>query len=192
VPEGVAAKAALLSLPGLLGVTETAVPAPVPYLHASPSPRIDAFFASLNPGPRVAITWRGNAAHLQDVQRSMDPSRFAPLGRIPGVQWLAFNPGATELPPLPGLRDLGAEVRDFAESAHALQQVDLLLSVDSAPAHLAGALGRPVLLLLPFVPDWRWMTRRSDSPWYPTLEIRRQERPGDWGSLVEKLALELG
>lgn len=193
LPSGIVAKAALLSLPGLFQVEPSRLPAQVPYLHppATRVASVEAFFSALPPGPTIALTWQGNPAHLQDRQRSMDPALFTPLAKIPGVQWLAFTPGAEALPPLPGLRDLGAVVRDFGDSAEALQHVDLLISVDSAPAHLAGALGRPGLVLLPFVPDWRWMTDRQDTPWYPTLELRRQDRPGDWASLVEKLVLEL-
>jgi tetratricopeptide (TPR) repeat protein len=192
-PKEVAAKAALLSLPGLFNLAVDAIPQRVPYLvpPGEASEKVAAFFKGLPAGPKVALTWRGNPAHLQDRQRSMDPSLLAPLAKIQGVQWLAFTPGAEVLPSLPGIRDLGSVVRDFADSAHAMQQVDLLISVDSAPAHLAGALGRPGLVLLPFVPDWRWMLDRTDTPWYPTLELRRQDRPGDWASLVEKLVLEL-
>lgn len=192
-PPGIAAKQALLSLPGLLELSIDHIPGTVPYLRppAQAPDRMAAFFRDLPPGPKVALTWQGNPTHLQDRQRSMDPALLAPLSKVPGVQWLAFTPGAKTLPPLPGIRDLGSVVRDFGESAEAMQHIDLLISVDSAPVHLVGALGRPGLVLLPFVPDWRWLLDRADTPWYPTLELRRQDRPGDWASLVEKLVLEL-
>lgn len=194
VPEGLAAKAALLSLPGILDLRPEDLPGPWPYLRPPEEPAgdaLDAWFAHLPPGPRVALCWRGNPAHLQDGRRSMDPTLLAPLAALEGVCWLAFNPGAGPPPTLPRIRDASPLLRDFAEAARALARVDLLVSVDTAPAHLAGALGRPGHLLLPFVPDWRWLLDRADCPWYPSLRLWRQERPGDWAQVVENLGAAL-
>ena len=120
---------------------------------------------------------------------------LAPLA-LPGVTFLSLQKGpkaqeATEPPGGMRLVALGAELQDFEDTAAVLMLADLLISVDSSPVHLAGALGRPVWMMLPFVPDWRWLLGRSDSPWYPTLRIFRQPAVGDWPSVTRAVAQEL-
>jgi hypothetical protein len=190
-----AAKLALLSLPLRFGTTLDHLPATVPYLAVPPEvrarPVLDAALDALPPGPRIGLVWAGNPRHAQDRLRSLDPARLAPLADLPGVGWVSLQVGAPGLPSLPGLLDLGPHLKDFGDTAHALSRLDLLISVDTAPAHLAGALGLPTLLLLPYVPDWRWMEGRNDSPWYPTLQLVRQPSPGDWAAVVAQLVENL-
>ncbi len=189
------AKAALLSLPHLFGTTLTHLPATVPYLTVPPEvrarPVLDAALEALPSGPRIGLVWAGNPRHAQDQRRSLDPTLLAPLAELTHVGWVALQVGTTAVPPLPDLLDLGPHLADFADTAHALSRLDLLLSVDTAPAHLAGALGIPTLLLLPHVPDWRWMEGRTDSPWYPTMQLVRQPAPGDWPAVVAQLVENL-
>ena len=187
----------LMDLPALFRSTPQDLPNEVPYL-ACPDP------ASYLPAPellrplaqgagkqKVALVWAGSAQHPDDARRSLAPSLLAPLAAIPGVQWLSFQLGAKELPPLPGLVDLGDALRDFRDTAYALDRCDLVITVDTALAHLAGAMGIPVLLLLPFFPDWRWLMRGQDSAWYPTMRIYRQPVPGDWASVLDHVLNDL-
>jgi hypothetical protein len=117
---------------------------------------------------------------------------FLPLTRQSGVQcWsLQVGPAAAETPG--GMMNLSGELIDFAETAAVISELDLVITVDTAVAHLAGSLGKPVWLLLPYTPDWRWMLGREDTPWYPTVRLFRQERPGEWGDVVERVTRELG
>ena len=114
-----------------------------------------------------------------------------PLSRLPKIQWFSLqreDPGAV---PFPGMIPLGDLLGDFSDTAYALSGLDLLVTVDTAVAHLAGAMGIPVLMLVSFIPDWRWMLEREDSPWYPSLRIYRQRQPKDWPDVIAKLAADL-
>ncbi|MGA2659878.1 MAG: glycosyltransferase family 9 protein, partial [Verrucomicrobiota bacterium] len=124
--------------------------------------------------------------------RSMPLTHFGPLMELPGVQWFSLQAGprASDLAQAPWvgrLTDLGARFANFDQTASAIVQLDLVISVDTAVAHLAGALGKPTWLLLPFAGEWRWMVHRSDSPWYPTLRLFRQTQPGDWPELMHRV-----
>ena len=134
---------------------------------------------------RIGIVWAGNSANNRDRQRSCPIEHFAPLLDLPGAEWISFQVG----PPAQELRrsgwrglirDAGEAVMPFEATADALAEVDLVISVDTAMAHLAGALGRPVWTLHAFAPDWRWMLERIDTPWYPTMRLFRQPAPNDW------------
>jgi len=116
-----------------------------------------------------------------------------PLFAVPDVSWVSLQKGRTEADgALPAaVLDVSAELTDFADTAAVLSHLDLLITVDTAVAHLAGALGRPTWLMLPFAPDWRWSLGRDDSPWYPTMKLFRQEGPGDWNGVVARLGREL-
>jgi Flp pilus assembly protein TadD len=180
---------ALLSLPTLLGIELDNCSAPVPYIAVSEELRAAARERLTGePGFKVALSWYGNPAHKNDRNRSCPLEMLAPLFDIPGISWYALSPGertrkditATGLP-------LRALEMPFPEAAAVMEQMDLVISVDSAPVHLAGALGRPVWAMLPFSPDWRWLLERTDSPWYPSVCLFRQWRPGDWAGVVEKL-----
>jgi tetratricopeptide (TPR) repeat protein len=179
----------LMSLPLALGTTPQTIPAQVPYFSAAPDD-IRRWKERLGdaPGLKIGIAWAGNPNHRNDERRSIALDRFAPLFEVPGVRWFSLQVGARagDLAALPPGRvnDLSPQLTDFAETAAAVANLDLVISVDTAPAHLAGALGRPVWVLLPFNPDWRWFAQRTDSPWYPTARLFRQSAPGDWANAI--------
>jgi hypothetical protein len=139
---------------------------------------------------------RGNAAHANDRNRSIALARLAPLwaradASFVSVQREVREGDAGALAVAARLVHLGDELSDFADTAAVLALADLVISVDSAVAHLAGAMGRPVWILLPCSSDWRWMLTREDSPWYPTARLFRQPAIGDWDSVIEQLRREL-
>jgi hypothetical protein len=132
-----------------------------------------------------------------DHNRSMPVDFFRPLLRTPGVRWHSLQVGnrAQDLSRAgleAAIADVGSRFRDFGDTAQAIRQLDLVIAVDTAVAHLAGALGKPVWTLLPFEAEWRWMVGRADSPWYPTMRLFRQTARGDWKGLLEQVAAELG
>ena len=185
----------LLSLPGLLGTTKDAVPARVPYLAASPE-KVQCWGGRLgnSAGVRIGLVWAGRKE--PDPNRSALLEQFAPLSGVPGITWYSLQLGeeARQLASSPdglAMLDLAPLLSDFQETAAAMQQLDLVISIDTATAHLAGALGRPVWVLLPFAPDWRWLLAREDSPWYPTMRLFRQCSRCDWSQPVARLAREL-
>ena len=182
----------MLSLGGLLGITEANIPREVPYLH--PPPALIAARAKRLPDEpgkrRVGLACAGNAQHENDRYRSMHSADLAPLAD-PRVDY--FGLGTEPAPPsaaVIGLRPLG-RFRDFLELAAVIASLDLVITVDTVFAHLAGALARPVWLLLPFNSDWRWLRERGDSPWYPTMRLYRQPRLGDWSDVIARVALDL-
>lgn len=187
----------LLSLPMALKLQLGDLPATpsgrFPYLRAD-TPHIGKWQRRLAglPRPWVALVWAGRPEHQNDRNRSMRLSDFAALARH-DISFLALQkgPAAEETknaPPAMTLVSLGDEIADFEDSAAILTLADLLISVDSAPAHLAGALGRPAWVLLPFDPDWRWLVGREDSPWYPSLRLFRQPVRGDWATPLHRLS----
>ncbi len=146
---------------------------------------------------RVGLAWAGNPAHANDRLRSMPLEALHPLAALPGIEWVSLQKGdpavvgpALARWPVPrhggsGIRDAGSGFSDFYETAVAMEEIDFVLSVDTAVAHLAGSLGKPTALFLPFCPDWRWMLRREETPWYPSVRLLRQPRlgpgtPGAW------------
>ncbi len=185
--------APLLSVPRILGTRLETIPAEIPYLQPPPAPEE---LPELPGGGRlrVGLAWSGNPAHRNDRRRSLPLQRLAPLASVEGVVFISLQkgPAAEQSAPL-GLRLESPPGRwnDLPWLAATLARLDLIISVDTLQAHLAGALGRPVWLLLPFAPDWRWMLGREDSPWYPTMRLFRQPAPGDWASVVERVRQEL-
>lgn len=185
--------APLMSLPRLLGTTLNTIPARVPYLKAD-----DAIVARWRPRigddvMKVGVVWRGSTDHRNDKNRSASPAMMSRLADIPGVRLFSLqkDPPAGDLP-LPGpITDLGPELSDFAQAAAAVTCLDLVICVDTAIAHLAGALGAPVWLLLPQSPDWRWLLDRDDCPWYPTMRLYRQATWGDWGGVMDRVHADL-
>ena len=140
--------------------------------------------------------WAGRPEHQNDRNRSCRLETFLPLARIPGVRLYSLQKGPAESQIADSaLRDaivhLGPELHDFSDTAAALSHLDLLVSVDTSVAHLAGAMARPVWVLLPNIPDWRWMLDREDSPWYPTMRLFRQTGISTWSPLADKVAAEL-
>ena len=188
--------ASLMSLPHLCGTLLETVPAPIPYLAAQPE-LAGLWRARLaGPGLKVGLIWAGRKSYKDDRKRSLNLGLFAPLAGIPGVSFYALQVGegaeqAASPPAGLGLTDLGREVRSFADSAAILANLDLVISADTAVAHLAGALGRKVWVLLPAACDWRWLLEREDSPWYPSARLFRQRRRGDWGEVMQRVAGEL-
>jgi len=185
----------LMDLPALFRSTPGDLPGEVPYLacpagHAPPAALARALEAGAG-RRKVGLAWAGSAQHADDARRSLDPALLAPLAALEGVQWFSFQVGPRSLPPLPGLVPLGEHLRDFRDTAFALGACDLLITVDTAVAHLAGALGLPTLLLLPFFPDWRWGRAGEATPWYPTFQLYRQPAPGAWPAVLQRLLDDL-
>lgn len=186
--------APLMSLPAIFRTTVPTVPAAVPYLAV---PRTDfAFDQASDPRFKVGIVWAGDPRHKNDRNRSAKLENFLPLAELPGVCCFSLQAGdaARQLEPPPGLGkiiNLGGRFRDFADTAQAISQMDLVVSVDTCAAHLAGALGKSVWTLLPFEAEWRWLVGREDSPWYPTMRLFRQSERGNWSQVLARVAAEL-
>jgi Flp pilus assembly protein TadD len=185
----------VMSLPLAFGTTLDSIPADVPYLHA------DAAMKELwrerlgdHGHLRVGLVWGGRIR--PDPGRSIPLQRLAPLADFEGVKFvsLQMGPPCDQLrQPPPGLTllDMMDDVQDFADTAALIANLDLVISIDSAVAHLAGAMGKPTWLLLPYLPHWRWLLDRDDSPWYPSMRLFRQTSPGDWPGVAAKVAREL-
>ena len=166
----------LMSLPRLF----PDIPA-APYLPAPQAP-------SREGKKRVGLVWAGSSHHPDDRRRSLPKDLLAPLLAVPDVNWFSLQIGS---PPPAGATDLTPGIRDFADTAEKLAGLDLLITVDTSIAHLAGAIGRPAWVMLAYTPDWRWQLDRSDTPWYPSLRLFRQKTPGDWAGVVENVAAAL-
>jgi hypothetical protein len=192
------AQAPLLSLPGILRTTLPTIPAAVPYLHADPS-LVEQWRreTKVTGGLRIGIAWQGGPRHPYDRQRSIPLSYFTRLSKIPGVFLFSVQkgPGTEQMDSLCPVRDLSDQLDHtsgaFMDTAAVMNNLDLVISCDTAIPHLAGALGVPVWLALSLVPDWRWLLQREDSPWYPTMRLFRQTRPGNWDDVFERIAAEL-
>lgn len=186
----------LLSIPHLTGTTLERLPRSVPYLY--PDDERCGWWRDYlrdDSGFRVGIAWRGRSR--PDPRRSADAACFSLLKDVPGVSWYSLQipeDGETRaaLPDGLVLNDPARHIKDFSDTAALMSQLDLVVSIDSAVAHLAGALGRPTWLLLPFSPDWRWLLERDDSPWYPTMRLFRQPVPGAWPAVFAEVASALG
>ena len=186
-------------LPRAFETTLETIPRDVPYLAADPT--LSGDWAQRLPATgalRVGLVWAGQArpwlpgfAGL-DSRRSTCLDTLAPLAAVPGVQFVSLQKGtaAREVPPFE-LIDVMAEVRDFADTAAIVANLDLVVSVDTSVVHLAGAIGKPVFLLDRYDNCWRWLSGREDSPWYPTLRIFRQQRNGEWGPAIDRVAFAL-
>ena len=189
--------APMLSLPLAFGTTLQTIPGQTPYVKADPA-LVETWRARLTSagGLRVGLAWAGSPTHKNDRNRSIPLSSFAPVAGVRGVTFYSLQKGeaaaqARTPPPGIALVDLTKEIKNFADTAALIANLDLVISVDTAAAHLAGAMGRPVWTLLPFLPDWRWMLDREDSPWYPTMRLFRQRTRGEWAEVVERVAGEL-
>ncbi|SEC29116.1 Tetratricopeptide repeat-containing protein [Rhizobiales bacterium GAS188] len=186
----------LMSLPRIFGTRVDSIPAAMPYLGVRPAiaERWQRRLAGLQ-GLKVGLAWGGSMNHVNDARRSIDLQCLKPLLEIAGVSWVSLQvgPRTADLAALPAgtMTDLSAELSDFAETAGATLNLDLVIAIDTAVAHLAGALARPAWIMLPFSPDWRWLLERGDSPWYPTLRLYRQKTPGGWDDVVARLTADL-
>jgi tetratricopeptide (TPR) repeat protein len=188
----------LLSLPLVFQTDLASIPAPVPYIHAN-AELADQWLARLGGGDdrvKIGIAWAGAAGHGNDRSRSFPLSTFATLAGIPNTVFFSLQKGdpstqAAQPPPGMTLIDHSPDLVDFADTAALIANLDLVISADTAVVHLAGAMGKPVWVLLPFASDWRWLLDRDDSPWYPTMRLYRQRAPGDWKNLLEKVREDL-
>jgi hypothetical protein len=172
------------------------VPAEVPYLRADQE-RLAKWSAKLGPRRRlrVGLAWSGGALLKNDRNRSIPLALLAALLRLP-IDWICLqkeirDADRLEMDQHPALRQFTEELDDFSDTAALIELCDLVICVDTAVAHLAGALDKPVWLLIPFAPDWRWLLDREDSPWYPTVRLFRQSAIGDWTQPIERLVSEL-
>jgi hypothetical protein len=190
----------LSGLPRLFRTGLDSIPAPVPYLKPDPAKldqwrrRLDALVPKGY--RRIGLVWAGRPTHGNDFNRSMRLGRLGALGRRDKTALLSLQkgPGQAEIGQYFGtapLFNLGAEIEDFTDTMAILALTDRLVTVDTSVAHLAGAMGRPVSILLPYAPDWRWLMHRSDTPWYPSVTLCRQAAPGDWDSAVAAMLRSL-
>ncbi|MBF0133817.1 MAG: tetratricopeptide repeat protein [Magnetococcales bacterium] len=187
--------APLMSLPYLLGTTCDTLTTPSPYLTAPPTHPLPDHWTQ-RPGLRVGLVWRGNLLFRDDFKRSMDPNRLTPLLAIPGITFIGL-----QVAPRPGdievfvnaknFYDASPHLTDFAQTAAVIAALDLVIAVDTAVLHLAGALARPTWALLPHIPDWRWLLDRDDSPWYPTMRLFRQHQRGNWEGVIKRVEKQL-
>ncbi|HEX8522881.1 MAG TPA: tetratricopeptide repeat protein [Tepidisphaeraceae bacterium] len=184
-------QANLLDLPLHLSPSMKSLPADVPYLSAK-AENVAHFGDLLKDarGKRVGLCWAGSAHHPDDRMRSIPPKLLAPLGEVEGVSLVSLQKEAGERPGL-ALLDFGGELRDFSDTAALVESLDLVITVDTSVAHLAGALGKPTWVMIATASDWRWFHGRTDSPWYPTVKLFRQRRPAEWGDVVAAVSGEL-
>lgn len=183
---------ALGSLPLVMGTTLASIPRAQGYLRVDEVRRREWRERLGSAGARrIGIAWSGNAGHRNDHHRSIALARLAPLlavdAEFHALQKDVRAGDRTALQAAPRLRIWGEALRDFADTAAIADSMDVVISVDTSVAHLAGALGKPTWLLLPAKPDWRWMLAREDSPWYASVRIFRQQRPGDWDTVVREV-----
>jgi hypothetical protein len=164
------------------------VPAAVPYLRADPLAVAEWRKRLARPGVKVGLVWAGRPEHHRDRHRSLPLAQLTPLAAVEPLSFFALQKGAAlgEAERVHGMEIeiLSPLLGDFTDTAAAIMALDLVISVDTSVAHLAGALGKPVWILLPYAPDWRWLEARSDSPWYPTARLFRQTAPRRWESVI--------
>jgi type IV pilus biogenesis/stability protein PilW len=188
----------LLRLPLIFNTTLETIPSAVPYVSADPQSVIRWREKVRNDGAkfRIGLAWAGRPSHINDRNRSCPLEMFLPVTGIDGIivyslQKREYAERAQYRSKDIRLTDLTEEIHDFSDTAALIGNLDLVVSVDTAVAHLAGALGKPVWTLIPYSPDWRWLLDREDSPWYPTMSLFRQSSPRDWRSVIDRVASEL-
>jgi len=198
--------APLMSLPSILGTTLETVPAAIPYL----TPPAESKVCLTSPGSdvtrqkpqsgkpplKVGIAWSGGHLYKKNQSRSCPLMHFQPLLQLPDIAYYSLQKGIAqttlaELGWEAQIQDLGSQLGDMADTAAAIAQLDLVITVDTSIAHLAGALGKPVWVLLTYLPDWRWMLHREDTPWYPTMRLFRQTQPGGWQGVLDRVSQAL-
>ena len=186
----------LMSLPGLFHTKAATIPARAPYLYANPQKTAHWLRQLPSARPKIGLVWSGRPQHTNDHNRSCRLIDLVPLLSLEGIQFIGLQkgPGAVQIHDLPerfAFLNLGEALQDFEDTAAVLAHLDMLITVDTAAAHLAGAMGKPVWVLIPFIPDWRWSMQRCDSPWYPSMELFRQPAPKDWRSPVNAMRIRL-
>jgi Flp pilus assembly protein TadD len=175
-----------MSLPHIFGTTLATIPAPEGYLTVDAS-LVAAHRATLPPARRIGLVWAGNPMHRNDRRRTPPAEVFAPLQALPDCHFVSLVPRSA----LPGVALPDRPLTDYAETAALIAALDLIITVDTSVAHVAGAIGRPAWVLLPYAPDWRWLTQRNDTPWYNSLRLFRQPLPGDWRSVIAEVIAAL-
>jgi Flp pilus assembly protein TadD len=197
---GHAAHCRLSSLPYLFGTKPDTIPAPIPYLKTDPA-RIAAWgerFATQLPAGvrRIGLAWTGRPTHPNDKRRSVPLSQLLPLADLGPAAFVSLQKpmpagDAEYISRFAYMTDLSNDLTNFGETAAVIENLDLIVTVDTSMGHLAGALGKPVWILIPKAADWRWMLDRSDSPWYPSARLFRQDKPGDWEPVLASLRTAL-
>ena len=185
----------LMSLPWLFGTVQETIPK-APYLKAAEkdiqhwSSRVSAL-----KGKKIGLSWAGNPLHKQDQQRSLSFKDMKPLLKLENISFVSLQkPNASFQEKTVGFDnfyDWSADLHDFADTAALISCLDLVISVDTAVAHLSGALGKTTWTLLPFIPEWRWMRDTENSPWYPSMRLIRQEKWGKWSAVITQIVNEL-
>jgi hypothetical protein len=190
----------LSGLPRLAATDLQSIPAEIPYLHAGEAKFAvwaERLWALLPRGyRRIGIAWAGRPTHRNDLRRSTRLAAFAPLAALPQVALVSLQkgPAQAEIGNYWGhapLLNLGPEIGDFADTAAIIECLELVIAVDTSVAHLAGAMGKPVWIMLPYAPDWRWLLDRIDSPWYPTARLFRQSAERRWEPVMAEIAAAL-
>jgi Flp pilus assembly protein TadD len=180
---------ALASLPGIFKTTVQSIPAPIPYLAADENAAA-SWRKRVEPSDdvlQVGLAWAGRPENRNDRNRSIHLENLSRIGHVAGIRFHSLQTNRIADPPFV-ISDWSELLKDFGETAGLIANLDLVISVDTAVAHLAGAMGKPVWVLLPFPPDWRWMLDRTDSPWYPTMRLFRQKERGDWETVIQAVA----
>jgi hypothetical protein len=190
-------QASIMSLPFIFKTELDTIPAEIPYITAEP-PLVEKWRERFgDSGFKIGICWQGNPRYRGDASRSVPLRQFEAIARIPGVRLISLQAinGVDQLKDLPDgmtVETLGDDIvgpeSGFAETAAAMANLDLMVTSDTALAHLAGAMGLPTFVALSARPDWRWLRRRSDSPWYPTMRLFRQAKPGEWAAVFAEMA----
>jgi len=187
----------MMSLPAVFRTRVETIPAPARYLQA-PAQLAASWRSRIGneAGLRVGLAWAGNPKHKRDRRRSISLEQLVPLSTATGVRFYSLQKGdsakqAATPPHGMQLIDFSAELRNWADTAALIENLDLVISVDTAAAHLSAALGKPTWVLVPLVPDWRWMLNRDDSPWYPTMRLFRQTAPDDWNGPITQISRAL-
>ena len=187
----------LPSLPRAFGTDLSTIPANTPYLFANIE-RLKRWRPRLGPGPRIGLVWAGNPDHAGDRHRSVTRDHVMPLLALPGISWHILQKEVTAddevaLSELPNeIRVPGPGFADFADTAALVSGLDLVITVDTSVAHLAGALGKPCWIMLPHAADFRWLRDRTDSPWYPSIRLFRQSHRNDWPGVINAVGTALG
>ena len=187
--------APIVSLPHIFGTVLETIPAKIPYLYPDKNPDF-SFLSDDERDLKVGIAWAGSPTHINDRNRSISLNNFKCLLDIKGCEFFSLQVGEhhrdiKQCGYSRIIKDLGKQFTNFHHTASVILQLDLVISVDTAVVHLAGALGKPVWTLLPFIPDWRWMLNRLDSPWYPSMTLFRQRKRGDCHSVLQEIRLTL-
>ncbi len=186
----------LSSLPHIFNTRPDNIPAQVPYLHADPA-RVAVWRERLDTAlprglKRIGLAWTGRPTHPNDRRRSVRLSRLLPLTHAGQAAFVSLQKPMPEadrdtMAAFNGMLDLSAELADFGETAALVQNLDLIITVDTSMGHLAGAMAKPVWIMVPKAADWRWMLEREDTPWYPTARLFRQAKPGEWDPVLERV-----